>query len=337
MPKQIYTEGNYVLLYDENGDAIEIPFEKDITHYIENKDTSFYISMRKNELLYRAIILFSELNAGDWEDETATAWTVANLRTFLRENTGFSAATGGSVVDGTTNGNIPIWNSSNSQYEPGEDKNIGDGDMTVATPGTRKLILGGDLSTDKYVIADNSENFDLYSIDATGDTSYRAGATGSTFHYWRDYNDNARVTMQLTTAESVLSLSSISGTNQLRCLTNSTQFAQNWYEGNLGLGFTASKPNGAENNVLFIKNGTAPAATDTDAIAFYSKDQAAGNACPHFMTELGDIIKLYKESALTAIDATATDGTIGTNDTLTNNIRTRLNELESRLQNIGII
>lgn len=44
-----------------------------------------------------------------------------------------------------------------------------------------------------------------------------------------------------------------------------------------------------------------------------------------------------QQTALTAADATATDGTIGTNDTITNNLRTRINELETKLQALGLL
>jgi hypothetical protein len=51
----------------------------------------------------------------------------------------------------------------------------------------------------------------------------------------------------------------------------------------------------------------------------------------------GNAILLDKQAALTAVDNQATDATIATNDTITNNIRTRLNDLESRLQTLNIL
>jgi len=44
---------------------------------------------------------------------------------------------------------------------------------------------------------------------------------------------------------------------------------------------------------------------------------------------------LVQPTALTAADATATDGTIGTNDTITNNLRVRLDEMEARFSTAG--
>jgi hypothetical protein len=48
-------------------------------------------------------------------------------------------------------------------------------------------------------------------------------------------------------------------------------------------------------NTFFIANGTAPTTSSTDSFALYSSDITAGNAAPHFRTENGSIIKLYKE------------------------------------------
>lgn len=45
---------------------------------------------------------------------------------------------------------------------------------------------------------------------------------------------------------------------------------------------------------LSLKNGTAPSSNTTDRFTMYSSDIIAGNASPHFRTETGDIVKLYK-------------------------------------------
>lgn len=49
--------------------------------------------------------------------------------------------------------------------------------------------------------------------------------------------------------------------------------------------------------VYYTKNAIVPTSLPTDSIAFYSNDIVAGNAAPHFRTEVGDIIKLYKQSS----------------------------------------
>lgn len=52
-----------------------------------------------------------------------------------------------------------------------------------------------------------------------------------------------------------------------------------------------------ERRVLRIANGVAPTTSKADEIKFYSADIVAGNAAPHFRTEVGDVIKLYKQSS----------------------------------------
>jgi hypothetical protein len=66
----------------------------------------------------------------------------------------------------------------------------------------------------------------------------------------------------------------------------------------------------AAKNVITIHSGTAPVANIADATVFYSADIVAGNAAPHFRTENGNIIKLYRETAATiGTGATFTNGT----------------------------
>lgn len=51
---------------------------------------------------------------------------------------------------------------------------------------------------------------------------------------------------------------------------------------------------------FFTKNGTAPTTLPIDTIAMYSADIVAGNSAPHFRTENGSVIKLYKETTSVA-------------------------------------
>jgi hypothetical protein len=129
--------------------------------------------------------------------------------------------------------------------------------------------------------------------------------------------------------------------------------------GNIGIGtstFGTSMVGG-----VAIKNGTAPTDNVADVFHLYSADIIAGNAVPHFRVEAGDIIKLYKETALTAQLTTITHTEPGTPDyaiqDLTNtspfgfatqdegnsvlkviaNLQTRVTELETRLKNHGLL
>ncbi len=91
------------------------------------------------------------------------------------------------------------------------------------------------------------------------------------------------------------------------------------------------------NRVLAIRNGVAPAGSGTaTSVQLYSQD-FGGQPTLHVLR--GDeVVKLYKETALTAADNTAiSDVYTTTEEAVINNLRTRLNELEARLQNIGIL
>jgi hypothetical protein len=68
---------------------------------------------------------------------------------------------------------------------------------------------------------------------------------------------------------------------------------------------------------LVIENATAPSATPTDGFVQYSADITAGNAAPHFRTENGNVIKLYRETTgIAAGDFVANTSAI-VNDTAT--------------------
>jgi hypothetical protein len=70
------------------------------------------------------------------------------------------------------------------------------------------------------------------------------------------------------------------------------------------------KPNEANTNTMYVFNGTAPTLSATDSFNLYSADIVAGNAAPHFRTEAGDVVKLYKETtASLGTGATFTNGT----------------------------
>jgi hypothetical protein len=47
---------------------------------------------------------------------------------------------------------------------------------------------------------------------------------------------------------------------------------------------------------IVMKNRTAPSTNVVDRFYMYSADIVTGNAAPHFRTEAGDVVKLYKET-----------------------------------------
>jgi hypothetical protein len=92
----------------------------------------------------------------------------------------------------------------------------------------------------------------------------------------------------------------------------------------------------AATNTFTIHNGTAPITNLVDAFQQYSADVVAGNAAPHFRTENGSIIKLYKETtAVTAATfVTNTSGIL--NDSATFDGYT-IGQVVKALRNLGIL
>jgi len=75
--------------------------------------------------------------------------------------------------------------------------------------------------------------------------------------------------------------------------------------GNVGIGTTSFGASAAK--ALGMGSGTAPSTYPADMAQMWVQDQAAGNACFHFLTELGKTIKLYQQAHLAdpAADVTA--------------------------------
>ena len=75
--------------------------------------------------------------------------------------------------------------------------------------------------------------------------------------------------------------------------------------GNVGIGTTSFGASAIK--VVGVGAGTAPSTAPADMAQMWVQDQAAGNACFHFLTELGKTIKLYQQAHLAdpAADATA--------------------------------
>lgn len=90
-------------------------------------------------------------------------------------------------------------------------------------------------------------------------------------------------------------------------------------------------------NTLVIRNHpSVPSTNVTDSFQQYSADIVAGNAAPHFRTENGDIIKLYKET--TAVTASTLVGGGGTTLTDTDTFDGyTLKQIVKALRNQGLL
>jgi len=119
--------------------------------------------------------------------------------------------------------------------------------------------------------------------------------------------------------------------------------------GNVVIGnLTSSKIVGTNGtNVLAIQNGSiptsSPGTTSNAGIQIYSDDSNSGLGSTfssfHLMNGDGSVVKLFATPALTPADnsaiSTTTYGT--TEEAVINNLRDRINELENRLQNLGLL
>ena len=90
------------------------------------------------------------------------------------------------------------------------------------------------------------------------------------------------------------------------------------------------------NTLVVANHATNPTLTIVDSFQMYSKDQIAGNACPHIRTENAAIIKLYQET--TAVTAsTFVSNTSGIlNDSATFDGYT-IGQVVKALRNLGIL
>lgn len=89
---------------------------------------------------------------------------------------------------------------------------------------------------------------------------------------------------------------------------------------------------------FIVENGTAPTEAPADSFILHSSDNGASLACPTFYFEDDTTIQLYQQSALTASNGGVADLTYdATERDLINNLKTRVDELEARLQTTGLI
>ena len=94
MANKLYLEENYVIWEIDGSPTGE--YSKNHCVYRETT-TSFIIKEEIDD--GTANILKADVDAGNWLDETDTPYTVAGLRTWLRVNSGFKTASGGSEAE----------------------------------------------------------------------------------------------------------------------------------------------------------------------------------------------------------------------------------------------
>ncbi len=93
MAKEIKVSGNYVIATDLATSEVLGQFPINHCVYRENDNSFIILEQIDNEVV---TISKADVDAGEWVDEGALAFTQATLLTFVRENTGFNTASGGS-------------------------------------------------------------------------------------------------------------------------------------------------------------------------------------------------------------------------------------------------
>lgn len=106
--------------------------------------------------------------------------------------------------------------------------------------------------------------------------------------------------------------------------------------GNIILG--SSLTDGGQIRGIVLNVGTAPTSHPADKAFIYSKDVAPGFCSIHVENEGGHIIKFFQSASLTAKNASVVDTTYGAEEAaVIGNNRTRIEEIESRLQAFGFL
>ena len=143
---------------------------------------------------------------------------------------------------------------------------------------------------------------------ARGTTSAPTAVTsGSTIGYFGFEGHNGSAFSGSCAAISVLAAGTFSTTSYPTRITFSvtpvgsttlTEAMRIDPSGNIGVGQTTFGSSATK--TLAMGSGTAPSSSPADAFQMYSADFAAGNACPHFLTENGTVIVLNQDLKTTA-------------------------------------
>lgn len=108
--------------------------------------------------------------------------------------------------------------------------------------------------------------------------------------------------------------------------------------GNVTVGASAVGDSAAK--VVGVALGTAPSTFPSDMFHMWAADIAAGNCAPHFATELGDVIKLYRQNHIEDAKADYTAGDLDTEAeviTAFNTTNGLINSLFAVLENLGLL
>ena len=174
--------------------------------------------------------------------------------------------------------------------------NLGNANL-VADANQRTYSLAGNLSTDKLSFLNNMGGT---LFDIAGDGSGGFGVDGKAIYF----GTGSRI---VTGAGYTTAL--LIGFGLYNCaLSNSLQMQGNGLFGGSHLQLISGGTDLDGNRTIAIQNGTVPSLNRADTFKMYSDDITPGNAAPHFRTETGEIIKLYRQD----LNTTPTLGEIAT-------------------------
>lgn len=175
-----------------------------------------------------------------------------------------------------------------------------------ATPATTVRLdvrAQGALSTDiAFRVKNSADNTDLFKHQGNGEWIYRNNG-GNNFVLW-----NAVGLFQIGTSfshncsiQTTFNNSSISTTSNRMVIGSSSHNLDIFKDGNFQFEEASGVVQTSGIGAISLKNAAViPSANTGDRFMFYSADIIAGNAAPHFRTENGSVIKLYKQDLPTS-------------------------------------
>ena len=191
-----------------------------------------------------------------------------------------------------------------------------------ATPATNVRLdvrAQGALSTDiAFRVRNSADTLNLFAVN--GDSSWisRNNSNSNQYIYWNGTNrlelkNDASGEAFISNNTNALALSGATG---LRLSTGNKGIyiynSGNFYIGNA----TGIQAGSGQGNILFANN-TGPTTNVVDHHYYYSADIVAGNAAPHFRTENGNVIKIYRETTAIAAAAFVANTSLIANDSAT--------------------
>ena len=245
----------------------------------------------------------------------------------------------------TTKGDLESFTTVQARLPVGTDDQVLTADSAAASGlGTSTLpvgntitTLGGNAGTDCYTV-EALDGSDVLKMCADGAVILPTGYIGvGTSLVGPGYGGHKFVVSNSTTSSGFKCTQSGANGKALELLLSASVGTQ------YGLYVTSTTSNVMVNASLFNITGTGTGAKNAINIVSGTIEMPAagavhgcqiGTASTQIMSFWG-ATPIDQPTALTAADATATDGTIGTADTIINNLRIRLDELEAKLSAAG--